>query len=814
MGKMEKILKLGMSVALAMVISTSIASAQEQADEATQSGDQTAVTQDGQEGAVEGDSAQPAVRKKRRTLDEVVVTAQKREQSLQEVPMSVTALSGEAIKQSEISDFNDLSRYTPNVKVAAGGILNRVYIRGLGSDYNEGFEQSVGLFIDDVYYGKAHYLVSALIDIERVEVLRGPQGSLFGKNTVAGAIAIHTGMPGYEFGADINASLDEEGSKEFSGFVNVPILDDRLAVRLTGAYIDRYGNLTNTFDGSRDGDVEYRVFRGKVRFDVTDDLFLTASYLKNDAIIPNGTRSQYSVGHDFWMPIIQAFDPKAEADISDGQTTLDDPARTEQLSDDLMLHASWDIKDHNLSLALGYSEYTRQGHLDADLGPVPMIGLDADEAYNQLSADLKLTSGLGKLEYVAGLYYFQSTLDFENHLNILPTATFLANPTLFGAQPLSILSGLGAGDILGTITGAILGDQIALESQISNYHQDNKTYAAYGQLTWNVFDELTLTAGARIAEDEKDIVFKNDLELANGNIQNQGLILVGLLEAEEFLAIRSQTSRDVSLKLSGLWRATDWANVYLSYAEGFKAGGFNASAANDNNLEFFPESAVTYEAGIKTQLWDNSLRINLGVFRTEFDDLQVSVFNGVQTIVRNAATATSQGLEFEGTAVFDWGTSVMFALALLDAKYGEYVEGPCTTTLEGKADPNAPDNCDLSGEKLARTPDYQASVVVSHVQSLGNLPFDLLIGGDVLAHGDVNLQSDLDPLDFQEAYILTNARLGFQAKDLSWSFTAAVRNLTDEVVKTSSADVPLFFGMHYASIEQRRTFSLKFRAQF
>ncbi|MEN8722190.1 MAG: TonB-dependent receptor [Alphaproteobacteria bacterium] len=752
-----------------------------------------------------GGTAKP--QRRRRTLDEVIVTAQKRAQSLQEVPMSVTAIGGEMIKQSDMQDMNDLSRYTPNLKIIAGGIQNTVYIRGLGSDPNEGFEQSVGLFIDDVYYGRSHYLTSALLDIERVEVLRGPQGTLFGKNTVAGAIAIHTGMPDYEFSIDVDGAIGEYDYQQLSAVVNVPIIDDRWAVRVAGMYSDRGAFLTNTFHDQDDGPIELRTFRAKTRFDVNEDMNLTLSYLYNAGELPQGMRTQLSAAPDVFLTFFRLFDPETETDIEDGQTSADTVTTGKQVSDDLIGKLSWDVWNHNLSFVIAGSAYTREGVVDADFGPTQALTLLADQTYDQWSADLKITSGLGTVEYVAGLYYFESVLSNRHDINVIPISDIFSDAVaLLGPEATAPLT-----DPL----AAILPDQpLTTETVVSFYDQDNYSMAAYGQLTWNITGKLSLIAGARYALDVKELVMSTDLESADGNVPGFAPILQTVLAAEEFVAHKKQTAKDFSPKVSVLWKAFSWGNVYATYAEGFKSGGFNANAVNDDQIEFDPEEAVTYEFGLKTEFWQDRARLNIGVFQTEFDNLQVSVFNGIETIVRNAATATSRGIEIDGTVLFDFGLMAIGSLALLDATYDEYPEGPCHSSLENSAGQGEDGNCDLSGERVAKTPDYQASLSLNYIHQMNSLPMDVFIGGDVLAHGDVDHQSDLDPLDFQEAYTLFHARVGVQASDLGWTATLAVRNITDETVLMASGDVPFYAGAHYAVVDQPRSVSLKFRAQF
>lgn len=289
-------------------------------------------------------------RQRRRTLDEVIVTAQKRSQNLQEVPLSVTSISGLQIKESNMEDLNDLSRYTPNLKVQAGGVANFVYIRGLGSGFNEGFDQSVGLFIDDIYYSRSHYLIAALLDIDRVEILRGPQGTLFGKNTVAGALSLHSADPENEFSITGDATLGEYGLQTYSGALNIPIVDDKLYARVSAYWNDRDGFMYNTTSEREDGAYKVQSLRAKLKWEITPDWYLMGTYLKNRGEIYNGMRAQLSAAPDHWLTLFRVFDSETETDIENFNTAIDQPAFGVQESDDFILKSEFAALNHDFTV--------------------------------------------------------------------------------------------------------------------------------------------------------------------------------------------------------------------------------------------------------------------------------------------------------------------------------------------------------------------------------------------------------------------------------------------------------------------------------
>ncbi len=754
--------------------------------------DATATAQEGEPAA--------APKSRRSRLDEIVVKAQKREQSVQDVPVSVSAISDTQIDQSNMEDLNDLGKYTPNLKVQSNGLFNHIYIRGLGSGFNEGFDQSVGFFIDDIYYARSHYLVAGLLDVERVEVLRGPQGTLFGKNTVAGAVSVYSGTPGYEFELDGSATFGEHALQTYEAMVNVPVIEDVAALRLAGYFTKRDGFMYNTTVGVDDGAYEIFTGRAKVLFDITDDLSVMLTYLKNRGEIFHGIRTQLSAAaNPEWLTLMQSYDPQTETDIENFNTASDRPNNGVQDSDDYLAYVNYEALEHTFQLILGTSSYTRIGGVDYDSTPVPMLDAEVDQAFEQYSAELRVISPPGTLEYVAGLYYLQNTLDDTTDLigeftpdiiAVLLASSLGLNPPAFLVNALTAISLVGAS-----------------EFRTADLHQETESASAFGQLTWYVTEDLSLTLGARYGFDEKTVTYSQEV--------TPGIFFQGIVGMENFSEATTIRQTDFAPKVSVLWSATEWANIYATYAQGGKSGGFNALSLKSDATRFGPESADTIEAGIKTQFWDDQARFNIGVFRTEFENLQINVFNGFDNIVVNAPEALVQGIEADLIVLTDFGMSAFASFAYLDAEYLSFPGGPCQTgsTIEGLLGAND-GGCDLTGETLTNAPEYQGSLSVNQALTFNVLPFDVIVGGDVLYQSDVELQTDLDPLDVQPAQWKFNARVGLASRDLTYSLTVFVRNITNEITRVASSDVPLFTGAHYVTIDQPRTWSVNLTAKF
>ena len=733
-------------------------------------------------------------------LDEIVVKAQKREQNVQDVPLSITAISDVQIEQSDMEDLNDLGKYTPNLKVQTNGIFNHIYIRGLGSGFNEGFDQSVGFFIDDVYYARSHYLIAGLLDVSRVEVLRGPQGTLFGKNTVAGAVSIFSGTPHDDYEAKGSVTLGRYDLHTYHGVLNVPIVEDRIAGRFAAYYTKRDGFLHNTTLNQDDGAQQVFTGRAKVRFEINDQLSTTVSYLKNRGEIFRGIRSQLSAAvNPEWLTLMRSYDPQSEANVEDGRTSTDAPNAGVQDSDDVIAYFDYEPSDHLFQFIVAASQYTRDGGVDFDATPVPMMNVLVDQEFEQISAELRVVSPPGEIEYVAGLYYLNSTLNDFTDLTgtFTPDIVTALGASILGVNPPQELSDLFT-------TASVTGTS---ERRISRFRQNTESASAFGQLTWYVTEDLSLIGGMRYGIDIKDVFFEQEVD--------PGLVFQGIAGMENFSETTEIEERDFAPKVSALWSFAEWGNVYATYAVGGKSGGFNALSLRASQTRFEPESADTYEAGVKTELFDGKARLNISGFRTDFENLQINVFNGFDNIVRNAPEAVVQGVEVDFTAVTDFNLTLFSSFSYLDSYYAEFSDGPCQSNDSAASfTDTSGGECDLKGEPLTNAPKFQGSVSGNQMFSLDNFPVDLMVGGDVLYQHDVYLAADVDPLDMQPAQWKFNARAGLMSKDQRFALTLFVKNLTDETTRVASGDVALFIGTHVATVDQPRTWTLNLRAEF
>lgn len=758
--------------------------------------------------------------RKRPVIEEVIVTAQKRAENIRDVPISVSALDGETLKANNVANMNDLSLYTPNVKFQVTPNSTFINIRGLGTGENRGFEQSVGLVIDGVYYGRGDFMLGGTLDMARIEVLRGPQGTLFGKNTIAGALNVSTGQPENEFHGDVDAMTGAFNHQRYRAAITGPITDT-LAWRFAYQDETRDGYIYNTAVDEFHADLKNQMGRGKLLWQPSENFSATLGMDINE-VAQRG--DGYQISHVFGdhQSVYDSADDQAESDGDNFQNSMDDErsggTRDMQAN---TLNISWDIGDFNITSITGLATMDVRQDVDADFSAHRFLFLGYVDEYRQFSQELRFTSAPGDIEYVAGLYYFSSDFKVNTSIEAYGEGAGPFIGPAFGAPSVG-------GPLLGGQVGGVILGPIVDGASRKFFDQDATAMAAFGQATWYATDRLALIAGLRYGVETKEVTMRL-------NHEGQTILFEQILGEEEYDTSDGSFSRDdvvreeteLSPKFSMKFDFNDDINAYATYAKGFKSGGFNAQAPTRNALQFEPENAVTYEVGSKMRLLDGGMTLNIGLFNTDFQNLQVTIFNGTQFVVGNAANAVTRGLEFDGMWLPFENAALTFSGGYTDATYGDYKDGPCWADGDGTAGPNPrerqeggnpvdpTDNgqCfqDLSGQALSRAPKWNGSLGFDYSVNVPNVSWRLLSGINVLYQSDTFLNLDNDPLDTQPATTQINAKIGIAGRDDDWSLTIHGRNLTDEVVYLESADVPLLEGDHFNRQDLPRTIGAEFR---
>ena len=720
-------------------------------------------------------------------LEEVVVTATKRAESVMDIPMSVQAISGERLEAMAITELGDLATTIPNFSIGDGVTTNLITMRGMGSGEDRSFEQSVSMFVDGIYMPRSRQTRTPFFDADRVEILRGPQAVLFGLNSTAGAISIHSAVnnPGDEFEARITGEYETEyeGGKGTLVVGGSPLetLGLRLAVE-SGESGDGY--IDNDILGDQ-GDTESTVARLSAVWEPTDKLTVTAKYNYADYEVHGQTAEAYNRfakavdngdGDLNWensgigelLPLL--------APIS--QHDLKKPG-SEQEVGNFSLNLDYALGEHTLTGLFGYSDYDYSLSTDLDSvsfagAGLPGLSLDAMsyEEYEQTSGELRLTSPGGEtVDYVMGVYYQDSDLTSDQpNIQQLPTDA----------------------------TGLPV---VLLERGNNIFEQDATLWSAFVSVTWNVTESFRLIGGGRYSDDDKDWSRSSICQHSFDGGDNWAPAQFNTGAC----ALASDQKDNVSSDnfMPEIVAQYDWGDdtmVFAKYSESAKSGGAaTGTSVPDGEIVYDDEKAKGFELGLKTSLLDGMAEFNVVAFYTEFDDLQVksSTFAGtrVVTTIGNAGEATTQGIELDGRwAATDWLT-LGGAVAYLDAQYDDYKGGPCNTSGSTPASVTGK-GCDLDDEDLPFSPEWTGSVYAD-VSILLTSGLNLVGNATISYSDDYLTDGTLEPEMLQDSYTKYDASIGIEASSGQWNVSVIGKNLSDEEINMSGQSLGAGYDIAY-----------------
>ena len=730
-------------------------------------------------------------------METLVVTAGRRVSRLEDTPVSVSITSDEALRETNITDTESLSDRLPNAQVAVTPTNTFFFVRGLGTGSVRSAEQSVGFFVDNVFLGRPQGALFDFLDVEQVELLRGPQGALLGKNTVAGAINIQTAPVTFVPEGYLDLLTGSDGQRRARGAYSTA-LSDTLAARVAYSQTDEDGVLFNTTQQRDDLGRPGRAGRLKLRWEPRADLTFDAS-LQAARLRQTGDGFELSQASDALLSLYRRFDPETRADVTDGRTHTDHaPSGAHIEGEDVALGGEWTTAVGRWRLLINAARQDTLADFDLDVSPVPLLNFPSQEAYRQRSTELRFDGDRAWGTYSVGVYLFRADLDLQVDIRAFEGGV-------------DALLGPLAGGVLGPALGELLDDRLAtllgngnlqsLGFGQSRHHliQRQETASLFGSVLWALADRLDLRVDGRISRETRR---------ANQSIVFSGVTgpLLGTLVGEEEYALQARRSEfDVSPTISLLYRLRDNLRGYVTVARGFKSGGFNNLAAVAERAEFGDEQSRTYEAGLRLQT-DNNLRGALKLFRTDFENLQVAALDGTEFFVGNAARAHTQGVELEARWITPIGLALSADLGYLDARYDRYENAPAT------ADANA-DSQDLSGRVLQRAPRWSGSLQADVRVTLPwlGLPVGLGVVAEGASHQFLNI--DLDPIDAQPGYVRYNAFVGIADRSERFSLRLIGRNLTDKVVRREAADVAIV-GAHSVGLFPPRSVAAEIGYRF
>lgn len=718
-------------------------------------------------------------------LDQVIVTATKRAEKLTEVPIAISVFGADDVEQTSIRELSQLSDYIPNVTITNHtDFRSAITIRGVGSSSrNIGFDSRVGVYVDGVYMGQSPAVNQELLDLERVEVLRGPQGMLFGKNTVAGAVSLVTKKPNADPSAKVSVNLGNYDYQEYQGIFNFPLAENvfaKIAVSKTG----RDGYIENIVTGNELNTKDVLAYRAQLRYAPTDKFELNFSFDGLEA------DNRILVGEPLTDPL--ALFP------------VQDAPRPREVAFDFDPSENRDIKgaafDAEYEFDNGFTAKSITGYRNTeafysnatDYAPYSMIFIDYSDAFEQWSQEFQLISpSEGKLTWMTGLYFYSQDADTVRDVTLGYDflETFIAP---YVAPDVAPLLGLDPANLTTeqlALIAAVVGFGPPGSKVFNNGTVTTESYAAYVNGSYDFNDRWTLGFGGRYSVETKDVEWLLDGRNSGVFAIGSTNVPIGDTTTAPTPLVNDREDSFFSPALSLSYAVAEDANVYVKYSTGFKSGGFNLDYINadelaaNSGLEFDKETVDSYEIGFKSTLLDGRLSLNMAAFLSEYEDYQVNQFVDLgegRTSIRitNAAKVKTQGLEAEFN--FKATDNLLFqgSAGYLDAEFDSFPGG-------------GSGGSDASGNQLVNAPEFTAALGAVYTREVPALESTFMLRGDVTHTGGYFTTADnikegplafggTVPFGYIDEATLFNGRVGLIGSNEHFELYLWGRNLTDE----------------------------------
>ncbi len=792
----------------------------------------------GQPGEPQRAADEPLPRAFTEMIDNIVVTTRKRQEAIQETPLSITAFGENSLKQLGARRIEDISPSVPNLQYerTVGFAAARVNARGVGQTDPIGtVDPGVGLYVDGVFLPRAQTGLLSIADVERIEVVRGPQGTIFGKNTIGGAVNVITRAPQMDFGAEAELRVGNFDLFETRAVLNVPIVEERVAARLSLATATRDGFEKERLGGTDPNDDKLLAGRGQLLMLPTDNLeiLLSADRSRENRVLSQGKCLPVNVGGNPQLQILNDVVGYTQACASVSQS--DNPRRVETdisfLRDDLETYGgsariNWTLgQDMTLRSISSVRGLDSANFNDFDNTRVELIRPAIDDVsfdQSQISQEFQLASSAlnGKLNYLVGLYGFREQSKDELLEGVLGRLTGAGVALADGGQfqgAASILNPLVDGLRPAGTPEAQIRDQIAnlFRGSIVNFTTkvDNLSYSAFGQATYDFTERLSLTAGLRLTQDRRRI-FRRGVALTAGNgiTARTGQALPDPLMPGDVATLfeRSRRDSDITPSASLAYKLSDDTLLYAGYSTGFKSGGFNGRAfplvAEPDALpvEVSPEELTTYEIGVKTSFLDDRIALNAASFYSVYEDIQLVVLipnaavQNVNIALLNAGESRIYGGELEMVLAPFPNLQIRSSVGILSDRFTEF---------DDPSEPRAKDR------QLQFLSNYQTSTSLEY-----SLP--LFSMGMLTARTDWSTRSaqflEVTNSDALKAgkYGLLDARLTLQLPDGATEFAVFGKNLLDREYLVSGVDFSATFGQAARITGPPRTYGLEVRRRF
>jgi iron complex outermembrane receptor protein len=709
-------------------------------------------------------------------VEEIVVTATKRAESIQDVPISISAYSGDFLEDSDIRTLQDLSLYAPNFTMAYSSQATnaRIFVRGVGSVGNSGIETSVGVFVDGVYYPRPGSVIGNLLDIQTAEVLRGPQGTLFGRNTAVGALNLTTRDPSDEFEGYMQVGAGDYGAYSVEGVLNAPF-SDKVAGRFAAKYAERDGYGFNSLTNEEIGERDDLTLRAKFGIDFSDNVTGKLTFDYNEV---NSGGQVIEMLPDTVSPFFEGTMAAlfgAPVATEDGYDQVINQDHQDSLSDEqwgIALDLEFAAGDHTVRSITSYRDWEANNRESALRMTGDVLPRMHDYTTETISQEFQLLSPADQtLTYVLGAFYYEEDYDidedFDAGADTCIPVVFALTQSLAIAQACLALPQFPATD--------------------SDYTQSLTSAAVFAQATYNFSDRFSMTFGGRFTDDDKDAAFLQTTPNA---------IIGSFFRAPEDVPDLAAKDSAFTWLVNASYHPSDDVMLFGTVSTGFKGGGFNsggsgAALGRDRRI-FKEETSTNYELGVKSTLADGRATLNVTLYHTELDDFQDRSFDGLSFLTRNAGKRTQQGFEADFILNPVDSLTIYGGVSYLDAEFDSFEDASPLPGNETSTDPDlaAPD---LSGQTPHFSPEWQGSLVAEWRAAVGSGNLEWFLRPEYTYIGEQNIggNTNLNPQSIQDSYGLVNLRLGIGSADGRWQLTAWGKNLGDEGYCEVIYDQPL-----------------------
>ncbi|GAB3028978.1 TonB-dependent receptor [Bowmanella dokdonensis] len=713
--------------------------------------------------------------KAERSVEVIKVTATRQTENLQDVPIAITALSANELAKLQVQDLGDLKSHVPNLTLHSGDASNAViYIRGVGQIDSISFnDPGVGVYLDDVYMGRVQGSFLDVVDPQQIEVLRGPQGTLYGRNTIGGAVKFTSAKPTAETQGYVDAGLGNYGYRSLKGTLSGAVAGDSLLGRLSVARQQRDGYATNLADGSEDYDKDTFAWRGSLLYE-PGEAFSAYLVLDGSRNHPDASRTPhretpiYSVSQGAFRP--------ARDDPFEVNVTYNDLERLD--TEGVALTLSYQVGDSTLKSISSYREMEYRTHLDLDASPDESFGIYNFEDQSQFSQELQWLYRAEGFSLVSGLYYFDED-DWSFGGAIAPAFFVPLAADVFFPYPI-----INAGERV----------------------QDNRSSAAYLNLTYALSERLNLTLGARYTREQKEVVNRGEEFFGTGITTAEQMEAVfgtgvgygqtGYQASEKWNAFTPKLVLDYQYSDSTLW--------YASASKGFKSGGFNGRLTSFAQ-PFDPETLWSYEIGSKSMLMGNDVRLNSALFYNDYQNFQLSRFSidpdtgAFLSLFENAGEASIYGAELELDAVLSDSLELSVNLGYLGGGYDELI---------GDFEQEISDQ-----RELVNAPRWTGRADLEYF-------FELENGGSLSLRGGLSFRSKTyltvssSEVLAQGGYGLLDLALHYETLDGDWLVSLYGKNLTDRLYREHGFDLSASPGVQLGYYGAPRTFGVNVKYRF